>query len=75
MWYADLNHAERASGSPEMLTAIDPLSERVLLLQMDNRLPLVNFSELLALAVEGSKLIYRTLKQSVKQYSFTLKST
>ena len=61
------------SDSPEMLVSMDPKTEQVFAMQMDNRLPLNNMGELMLLAKDGCKLIYQTLKAAVRDYSFTLR--
>jgi len=71
----DMNYMEKSGpSSPECLVSIDPKSEHVFLMQMDNRLPLANFSEVVRLGVDGCKVLYETLRLAVKDYSFSLKA-
>jgi len=71
----DLNFMERQFGGPLMNIAIYPQSETVTLLQMENKLSVEHFEEVLLLGNEGCKKIYEVLKDKVQDHSFGLLST
>eukprot|EP01120_Amphizonella_sp_Union-15-10_P013193 TRINITY_DN6094_c0_g1_i1.p1 TRINITY_DN6094_c0_g1~~TRINITY_DN6094_c0_g1_i1.p1 ORF type:complete len:250 (+),score=45.57 TRINITY_DN6094_c0_g1_i1:142-891(+) len=63
----DLNYFEDSSGSPDLPVALLPQSGEVLMVQMDSKLPLDTFENVLNLAIEGCQKIYVQLKQVVSQ--------
>lgn len=68
----DLNFQERSFGGPLMNLAVYPMTETVTLLQMENKLSLEHFEEVLTLGREGCKKIYEVLKDKVQGHSFGL---
>eukprot|EP00823_Brevimastigomonas_motovehiculus_P000453 TRINITY_DN10557_c0_g1_i1.p1 TRINITY_DN10557_c0_g1~~TRINITY_DN10557_c0_g1_i1.p1 ORF type:complete len:245 (+),score=36.02 TRINITY_DN10557_c0_g1_i1:59-793(+) len=64
----DLNMTERAGGStPEAMVAIEMKSSKMVALQLENKLPLTNFTDVLNLATEGCKSIYAVMKNCIKE--------
>lgn len=68
----DLNFMERTGGGPLLQVAMYPHSEKIALLQMENKLPLENLEEVVALGKEGCKKIADVLKQKVHAHSLDL---
>merc|ERR1740117_155211 len=68
----DMNYLERSSSGPLMYVAMYPRAEKVTLLQMENKLDLENFEEVLELGKEGCKKISDILREKIKGYSFDL---
>lgn len=65
----DINSLERSFGGASMTVAFYPQSEKVALVQMESRMALANFEDVLALGSEGCKKVYEVLKGKVKDYS------
>jgi exosome complex component RRP41 len=68
----DLNYYEDSSGSPDMPVAILPKSGDVTLLQMDSKMSIDTFEEVLQCAVQGCQRIYEILLAVVKERTQTL---
>jgi len=63
----DLNYFEDSSGSPDMPVAILPKSGNVTLLQMDSKMNIDTFEEVLLCATQGCQKIYEILLSVVKE--------
>ncbi|KAL6073658.1 Exosome complex component RRP41 [Balamuthia mandrillaris] len=68
----DLNYVEDSAGGPDLPVAILPKSGKVTMLQMDSKLPMDKFEEVLRLAVKGCHIIYQLLRENVKDYTVDL---
>lgn len=68
----DLNYYEDSSGSPDMSVAILPRSGNITLLQMDSKLNVETFEEVLQCATNGCQKIYDILLSVVKERTQTL---
>ena len=68
----DLCHAEEVADGPEMPLAIFAKSEEVALLQIDSKVPLDVFEELLGLAVRGCRQIHDVLKNELREHTLRL---
>jgi exosome complex component RRP41 len=68
----DLNQTEIMAGGPTMSISTLPSSNKVLLMQMDSKVPFEVFEEISKLAVDGCKAIYDILSNEVKEHSLTL---
>lgn len=64
----DMSYLEESSGIPELITAILPQSEEVVLLEMNSRLHEDNLKKVLKQATKGCKDIYQVLVQAVRQH-------
>lgn len=65
----DVNYMERSTGGVSMTVAVYPNSRKVALLQMESRLPMDKFEDVLSLGTEGCILVYEVLKKKLKDYS------
>lgn len=65
----DLNYIEDSAGGPDLPVALLPNSNTISLLQMDSKLKVDSFENVLNAAVEGCKKIHTQLDQAVKQYT------
>lgn len=63
-----MSYLEESSGIPELITAILPQSEEVVLLEMNSRLHEDNLKKVLKQATKGCKDIYQVLVQAVRQH-------
>lgn len=69
-WYSiDLNYVEDSAGGPDMPVAVLPQSGKIVMVQMDSKLPLELFEKVLDLAVEGANAIYQVLQREVERYT------
>ncbi|XAR53987.1 hypothetical protein NMG60_11028960 [Bertholletia excelsa] len=59
----DLNYAEDSAGGPDVTVAILPKLDKVTLLQMDNRLPMDIFENVMQLAIEGCKAVANCIRE------------
>jgi exosome complex component RRP41 len=69
-----LNYVEDASGSPDVPVAILAKSGKVTMLQMDSKLGIEEFEQVLSLAVEGCKTIHKLMTDYVSEYTLDLVS-
>lgn len=53
----DLNYMEDSGGGPDVVLAVQPNTDKVVLLQSDNRLAIETFEEVMDLAVAGCKAV------------------
>jgi len=63
----DLNYYEDSSGSPDMPVAILPKSGNITLLQMDSKMNVDTFEEVLNCANQGCQKVYEILLSVVKE--------
>jgi exosome complex component RRP41 len=63
----DPNYVEDTAGSPQMLVAILPKSNKVVTLQLHNKLPLETMEKVMNLAISGSQLIYQVMQEEVRK--------
>jgi exosome complex component RRP41 len=68
----DLNYIEDSAGGPDLPVAILPQFEKVTMMQMDSKLPLDVFEQVVKLATEGCKAVHEILKQAVGEYTLGL---
>ncbi|XP_014783972.1 exosome complex component RRP41 [Octopus bimaculoides] len=64
----DMSYLEESSGIPELITAILPQSEEVVLLEMNSRLHEDNLKKVLNQATKGCKDIYQILNEAVRHH-------
>ncbi|GAB1598985.1 exosome complex component RRP41-like [Argonauta hians] len=64
----DMSYIEESSGIPELITAILPQSEEVVLLEMNSRLHEDNLKKVLNQATKGCKDIYQILNEAVRNH-------
>lgn len=65
----DLNYIEDSAGGPDLPVAILPKSGKVVMCQMDAKLPLDMFEKVLMLAIEGCDMLYGVMKEAVRQHT------
>jgi exosome complex component RRP41 len=65
---------EKTGGTPELVAAVLPATEEVVLLQLERKLPLENLAPVMELAVAGCQQVYRVLREQVKTHSLALKA-
>jgi exosome complex component RRP41 len=68
----DLNYLEDSAGGPDIAVALQPLSGKLVLLQMDSRLPLENFDACVQLAVEGCKAVAGQMRKALLKHTQNL---
>jgi len=64
----DLNRQEQNAGGPYLPVAITPSDDRVVLAQLDSRVPLDSFDQLMQVAVEGCHAVHATLAAALRQH-------
>ena len=62
----DVNHVEESQGGPELIVAVLPKTEQIVLLEMNGRLHEDRLSLVLDSAVKGCKDIFNVLDRSVR---------
>jgi len=65
----DLNYVEDSAGGPDLPLAVLPQTGKILLLQMDSKLPLDTFERVLQLAVDGCTAIHQVLMREIERYA------
>ena len=65
----DLNYIENSAGGPDLPLALLPQSGKVILLQLDSKLPLEMFEKVMKLAEQGCRAIHGVLINEVEKYS------
>ncbi len=65
----DLNYLEDSAGGPDLPLALLPQTETITMLQMDSKLPVDMFENVLRMAVEGCKAIHQILLKEVENYT------
>ncbi|XP_049849454.1 uncharacterized protein LOC126318691 isoform X2 [Schistocerca gregaria] len=68
----DLNYFEDSSSSPDVPVAIFPKSGKVIVVQMDSKLPLSTFEKVMDTAIDGCYKIYAIMTEIVMQYNLDL---
>jgi exosome complex component RRP41 len=71
----DLNHYEDSGGSADLPVALFPKSDKIIMAQMDSKVPLQTFEKVLRTAMEGCHMIYEIMAECVKQRSLDLLET
>ncbi|GFS38750.1 3'-5'-exoribonuclease family protein [Actinidia rufa] len=59
----DLNYVEDSAGGPDVTVGILPKSDKVTLLQMDAKLPMDTFENVMQLAIEGCKAVATYIRE------------
>lgn len=65
--HSDLNYLEDSSGTADVPVAILPKSDKVVMLQMDSKLPVATFEKVLGAAMTGCHKIYDILVEAVRE--------
>eukprot|EP00878_Enallax_costatus_P038872 GHUV01044360.1.p3 GENE.GHUV01044360.1~~GHUV01044360.1.p3 ORF type:complete len:110 (+),score=34.69 GHUV01044360.1:427-756(+) len=65
----DLNYMEDSGGGPDISVALHPNLDRLVLLQMDGKLPPETFEECVALAVDGCKAVSSVMRQELIRHT------
>lgn len=65
----DLNYVEDSAGGPDVTVGILPKLNKVTLLQMDAKLPMETFEEVMALAVEGCKTVETYIREILLEHT------
>eukprot|EP01091_Cochliopodium_minus_P000646 TRINITY_DN10566_c0_g1_i1.p1 TRINITY_DN10566_c0_g1~~TRINITY_DN10566_c0_g1_i1.p1 ORF type:complete len:266 (-),score=65.54 TRINITY_DN10566_c0_g1_i1:106-903(-) len=65
----DLNYLERTAKGAELPVAILPSTETVTMLQMEYKIPLNNFEQVLDLAIKGAKTIHKIMSQHILEHT------
>eukprot|EP01098_Paradermamoeba_levis_P008470 TRINITY_DN3512_c0_g1_i1.p1 TRINITY_DN3512_c0_g1~~TRINITY_DN3512_c0_g1_i1.p1 ORF type:complete len:245 (-),score=63.69 TRINITY_DN3512_c0_g1_i1:206-940(-) len=68
----DLNYVEDSTGGVDLPVALLPNSTKIVLLQMDSKLPLDLFEKVLMMAVEGCRAVHNILKKEVDDHTLKL---
>ncbi|XP_013418239.1 exosome complex component RRP41 [Lingula anatina] len=64
----DINYLEESSGSAELIMAMLPKSEQIVLLQMNSRLHEDNLSKVMDMATQGCKDVHSILDTAVREH-------
>lgn len=65
----DLNYMEDAGGGPDVSVALHPSLDRLVLLQMDGRLPDSTFEEVVALAQDGCRAVAAVMRTELLKHT------
>ncbi|KAF5828533.1 exoribonuclease PH component of the exosome [Dunaliella salina] len=65
----DLNFQEDSAGGPDCSIALHPNSDRLVLLQMDSRLPMDTFEAVLNLAQDGCRAVASFMRQRLLEHT------
>ena len=65
----DLNYIEDSGGGPDISVAMHSNFERIVLLQMDNRLPLDTFESVVELAIEGCEAVAKFMREHLLEHT------
>jgi exosome complex component RRP41 len=71
----DLNYMEDSGGGPDVSVAVHPNMDRLVLLQMDGKLPPEVFEECVALAAEGCKAVASVMRTELLKHTKRLAIT
>lgn len=63
----DISYLEESQGGPELVVALLPKSDQIVEFQVNSRLHLDNFENVLDMAVKGCKDIHAVLSRAVKE--------
>lgn len=61
----DMNYLEDAGGGPDVSVALAPNSDKLVLVQMDNRLPIETFERVLEMAKDGCKSVSQFMRSEL----------
>lgn len=64
-----MNHYEDSSGAADLPIAIFPRSDKVLMAQMDSKVPLQTFEKVIRVAMDGCHKIFEKLEKCVRERS------
>ncbi|XP_002736568.1 exosome complex component RRP41-like [Saccoglossus kowalevskii] len=64
----DISYLEESVGSPEMVVALLPKSEQIVLFQQNSRLHVDNLEKVLDMGIKGCTDVYGILDQSVREH-------
>ncbi|XP_070575131.1 exosome complex component RRP41-like [Ptychodera flava] len=64
----DISYLEESAGGPEMVVAILPRSEQIVLFQQNSRLHADNLEKVLDIGIQGCKDIFAVLDQAAKEH-------
>ena len=64
----DISNLEESIGGPEMIVALLPKSQQIVLFQMNSRLHVDNLEQVLELATKGAKDVYAVLDRVVRDH-------
>eukprot|EP00667_Euglena_gracilis_P018572 EG_transcript_19722 len=71
----DINTVEINSGGPELPVAVLPRTNRIVLLQMDSKIPVELFDDVLAAALTGCAEVHAALDKGLRSHSRALLET
>ena len=71
----DLNYTEDSGGGPDVVVALHPGLEKVVLLQSDNKLSIETFEEVMDLASAGCKAVAAFMKEQLLGHVSTMSVT
>ncbi|KAF5733294.1 exosome complex component RRP41 [Tripterygium wilfordii] len=63
----DLNYLEDSAGGPDVTVGILPTLDKVTLLQMDAKLPMDIFEDIMQLAIEGCKAVANYIREVLQE--------
>lgn len=64
----DLNYMEDSGGGPDVVVALQPGIDKIILLQSDNKISVDNFEEVLDLASRGCKAVGGFMKEKLSEH-------
>lgn len=64
----DLNYMEDSGGGPDVVVALQPGIDKIVLLQSDNKISVDNFEEVLDLASRGCKAVGGFMKEKLSEH-------
>ncbi|GAB4815311.1 hypothetical protein N2152v2_002357 [Parachlorella kessleri] len=65
----DLNYLEDSGGGPDVVLAVQPNLDKVVLLQADNRLAIETFEEVMGLAIAGCKAVSAFMRERLLEHT------
>ncbi|XP_073277304.1 exosome complex component RRP41 homolog [Primulina huaijiensis] len=65
----DLNYVEDSAGGPDVTVGILPKIDKVTLLQMDSKLPIDTFDNVMQLAIEGCKAVASYIREVLLEHT------
>jgi len=71
----DMNYSEEGGGGPDLCVSMHPTLDKLAFLQMDNKVPLESFEQVLDLATDGCKAISDYMRQAILDNLQALVST
>ena len=64
----DINYIEESSGAPELIVAILPKSEQIVLVEMNGRLHEDHLNNIMDVATQGCQDVYNILDRAVRDH-------